>query len=438
MANFFSKAIEKLQGRKSQIITPQQQGVQFLDFNNVTTWSSVTDQNTAYYLENCPPLATIINRKAMAFINGKVEVLDANTDNYVQGKHKQWEDLLKKPNAIQTEKQYMAQLYSYIQAYGYCPVLIKQPAGFKDYSRISSMWILPPQYCKITLKPNYLNTNSIREQIDQIVFTYCGESTIINPKDVYIFKDTGTNLLNLLYPDSKLFALKYPINNIIKNYEARGTIAEKRGAIGILSNTRSDAISTLPMREEEKQQLQADYSRYGFSKNQWQLIITNASLSYQSMTMPIMDMMLLEMETADTMAIADAFGYPSVLLANEKGTTYSNQEGAKRALYQDTIVPESMNYTEQLNDALHTKENGIKIQYDYTWLPILQMDEKLRAEVIRIASEAYISQFEHNAITFNEMRKGLYLDIIPNMDKYYYELYDKFNKNGNINPTISS
>lgn len=154
------------------------------------------------------------------------------------------------------------------------------------------------------------------------------------------------------------------------------------------------------------------------------------------MTMPIRDMMLLEMETADTMAIADAFGYPSVLLANEKGTTYSNQEGAKRALYQDTIVPESMNYTEQLNDALHTRENGIKIQYDYTWLPILQMDEKLRAEVIRIASEAYISQFEHNAITFNEMRKGLYLDIIPNMDKYYYELQDKFKTNGNNNPTI--
>lgn len=436
MANFLSKALDKLQGRKSQIVTPQQQGVQFLDFNNVTTWSSVTDQNTAYYLENCPPLATIINRKAMAFINGNVEVLDLNTDNYVKGKHKQWEDFLKKPNPIQTEKQYMAQLYSYIQAYGYCPVLIKQPAGFKDFSRISAMWILPPQYCKITLKPNYLNTNSIREQIDQIIFTYCGESTVINPNDVYIFKDTGTNLMNLLYPDSKLFALKYPINNIIKNYEARGTIAEKRGAIGILSNSRSDNISTLPMREEEKQQLQADYSRYGFSKNQWQLIITNASLSYQSMTMPIRDMMLLEMETADTMAIADAFGYPSVLLANEKGTTYSNQEGAKRALYQDTIVPESMNYTEQLNDALHTRENGIKIQYDYTWLPILQMDEKLRAEVIRIASEAYISQFEHNAITFNEMRKGLYLDIIPNMDKYYYELQDKFKTNGNNNPTI--
>jgi len=90
------------------------------------------------------------------------------------------------------------------------------------------MWILPPQYCKITLKPNYLNANSIREQIDQIIFTYCGESTVINPNDVYIFKDTGTNLMNLLYPDSKLFALKYPINNIIKNYEARGTIAEKR------------------------------------------------------------------------------------------------------------------------------------------------------------------------------------------------------------------
>jgi phage portal protein BeeE len=157
-------------------------------------------------------------------------------------------------------------------------------------------------------------------------------------------------------------------------------------------------------------------------KNQWQLIITNAALSYQQMAMPVRDMMLLEMQTADVMTIADAYGYPSVLLANEKGTTYSNQEGAERKFYQDVIVPECENYTEQLNDMLQLDLKGIGISYDYTWLPSLQEDEKLKASVRLIQGKAVIQEFQANAITWNEMREGLYLDTVAGMDKYYYEL----------------
>jgi hypothetical protein len=264
------------------------------------------------------------------------------------------------------------------------------------------------------------------DMIDKIDFVYGGETTELDKRNIYIFTDISTNFDNLAIPDSRLISLKYPMNNIIKNFEARGTIAEKRGAIGILSNSRHDNISTLPMSDSEKKRLQDDYASYGMKKNQWQLIITNAALTYQQMAMPVRDMMLLEMQTADVMTIADAYGYPSVLLANEKGTTYSNQEGAERKFYQDTIVPECDNYTEQLNDMLMLAEKGYEINYDYTWLPSLQEDEKLKASVRLIQGKAVIQEFQANAITWNEMREGLYLDTVAGMDKYYYELKTKF------------
>jgi hypothetical protein len=129
LANVFQKFTELFTSKGANIITPQQQGIQFFEWNNVTQWQDITSENIEYYLLNCPPLATIINRKAMAFINGKAEILDTKSGNYLDDP--ELLKLLTKPNPIQTDRQFRAQVYSYIQIYGYCPVMVMQPAGFK-------------------------------------------------------------------------------------------------------------------------------------------------------------------------------------------------------------------------------------------------------------------------------------------------------------------
>lgn len=396
-----------------------QTSIDYAGFN--TVWGNIDKDSTPYYLKACPTLTTIIGRKAQAFVNGRAEVLNFNTDNYVRGRHKDWEKVLRKPNPIQTDRVFRTQIYSYLQAYNFCPVLVVKPTGFNDIIG-TQLWVLPPQFLKITTNNKYLFTNNIMDSIDKIEFIYDKKTTILDKSSIYMFTAMGMNLDNLTFPDSKLLPLKYPINNLIKNYEARGTIAEKKGAIGILSNDTKDSISTLPLSPADKKQLQEDYSKYGMNKDQWQLIITNASLKYQSMTMPIRDMMLLEMEKADIMAIADAFNYPSVLLASEKGTTYSNQEGAKRDFYQDTIVPESMHYEEQLNECLNCEANGVKICYDFEYLPILQADARLKAQVRRENGLAVIYEFVNNVITWNEMKIAMGQDTVQGMDLYCYQL----------------
>jgi len=425
LANLFSSLFGKIGSISgSNISTPQQQGINFFEYNNEVLWRGIDNDSIEYFMLNCPPLSTIINRKATAFINGRAEILDVKTKNYVTDEKLQ--KLLHKPNPIQTDRQFRAQVYTYIQLYGYCPVMMKYPAGMRSPEYLQSLYVIPPNYVNITTNNKYTGAKTHMDMIDKIDFVYGGETTELDKRNIYIFTDISTNFDNLAIPDSRLISLKYPMNNIIKNFEARGTIAEKRGAIGILSNSRHDNISTLPMSDSEKKKLQDDYASYGMKKNQWQLIITNAALTYQQMAMPVRDMMLLEMQTADVMTIADAYGYPSVLLANEKGTTYSNQEGAERKFYQDTIVPECDNYTEQLNDMLMLAEKGYEVNYDYTWLPSLQEDEKLKASVRLIQGKAVIQEFQANAITWNEMREGLYLDTVAGMDKYYYELKKQY------------
>lgn len=202
---------------------------QYFEFNNRTVWDKVSQENTAYYLQNCPALAYIINRKAKAFINGKIEILNPNNDNEKKGEYgREWKKLFKNPNPLQTGKQFQMQLYSFIEAYEWCFVLPVQPAGFKDFSRISQLWIIPPSNIVVTLNDTYLFAKSFEDQIDKIEFVYNGTRTTLKKEDLFLFKGANLSLTNLVFPDSKLLPLKYPINNIIKNYEARGTIAEKR------------------------------------------------------------------------------------------------------------------------------------------------------------------------------------------------------------------
>ena len=140
------------------------------------------------------------------------------------------------------------------------------------------------------------------------------------------------------------------------------------------------------------------------------------------MAMPVKDMMLLEMEQADVRTICNALGYPFHLLSNEEGTTFSNMEKADASLYQNSIIPESLHFAEQLNEALHTYENNVKIRYDYDWLPVMQADDKLRAETRKRAGEGLIWEFNNNIITWNEVRIGLGIDTVQGMDKYKYQL----------------
>lgn len=427
MANLIQKAIQAFQGRKNYT-PPLTPGIKFFSFGNQTNWTDLTTENIEKYLLNCAPLAAIINRKATAFLTGKQEIVNPNTGNYVRGVYKEWEKLLKQPNPLQTDRQFRQQLYTYIQAYGYCPVLIMQPAGFKDFSRVSQMWILPPNYLTIQTNEKYTGATSINDQIDRITFSNGGYSEVIDKDSVYIFTDVNTTLDNLIFPDSRLVPLKYPIQNLITNYESRGEIMDNQGARGILSSEPKD-LSQLPFTPEEQEALQSDWLQYGLKARQRKLIITNAALKWQPMSMNIADLMLLEMAKADVETICDGLGYPFELMSNEKGTTFNNLDSAEKRLYQDTIIPESLNYYDHLNKALHSEQNNILIQSDYSHLPVFQADEKLKAEVNKITGDALIQQFNNNVITYNEMRKGLYLDTVPGMDLYYYQLKTTFDGN---------
>jgi Phage portal protein len=369
--------------------------------------------------EYCPPVNAIINRKAQAYINGKTWVL--NTSGKAKGKEatsveaKKLQALFKKPNPLQSWKQFEAQGYIYQQLFGFTIVLPIKPIGFKDNIDATALWNIPPSMVDIEETNKLFYQTDTKGIIKQIVLKYKGARTILNVEDIYIMKDFTPSFCSLVIPDSRIHALELPINNIIGAYESRNVLINYRGALGILSQDPGNGqFGSLPMTDGQKELLQNELRRYGLKEQQWQFIITSAALKWQQMGVATKDLMLFEEIEADTMAICDSYTYPYQLMSSASGTTFSNLNEGKKLLYQDATMPEAESMYEQWNQFFNTDAYGLIIDKDYSHVAVLQEDKLQSAQARKALDDALTIEFQNGLITLDDWLEKLGEDPLPN------------------------
>lgn len=388
---------------------------------------------TAY--ECCPPVNAIINKKAQAFINGKTWVL--NTQGKAKGKEsttieaKKLQALFKKPNPLQSWKQFEAQGYIYQQLFGYTIVLPIKPVGFKENIDATALWNIPPFMVDIEETNKLFYQTNQKGVIKKIVLNYGGIRTELEVDQVYIMKDITPSFSSLVIPESRICALELPINNIIGAYESRNVLINYRGALGILTKDAADGgqYGALPMPEGEKENIQSEFRRYGLKQHQWNIIITSASMKWQQMGYATKDLMLFEEVEGSTMAVCDSYSYPYQLMAAAKGTTYANVNEGKKLLYQDAIVPESESIYEQWNQFFDTEKYNLVIDKDYSHVAVLQEDQLQSAQARKSRNDALLIEYQNDLITMNRWLELNGEDPRPDGDRYYSEI--KSEQNGN-------
>lgn len=382
--------------------------------------------------ECCPPVNAIINRKAQAYINGKTWVL--NTQGKAKGKEstsaeaKKLQALFKKPNPLQSWKQFEAQGYIYQQLFGYNIVLPIKPAGFKDNIDAYQLWNIPPSIVDIEETNKLFYQSETSGIIKEIVLTYKDVQTKLKVEDIYIMKDFTPSFCSLIIPDSRIHSLELPINNIIGAYESRNVLINYRGALGILSQDPGNGqYGNLPMTEDQKVLLQQDLRRYGLKNHQWQFIITSASLKWQQMGVATKDLMLFEEIEADTMAICDNYNYPYQLMSSAKGTTFSNLKEGKQLLYQDATIPEAESMYEQWNQLFNTERFNLVIDKDYSHIAVLQEDQLQAAQARKARNDALLIEWKNDLITRNRWLELNGEDPLTDGGDLYYSEWKKLN-----------
>jgi hypothetical protein len=347
------------------------------------------DTEEAYnlYIE-IPELRAIVDKRA-SMMSSNVPVL-YNADGERVDNH--WIlDLINKPNPNQSWEDVIYSLSVndalYSSSFAYCP---------KRSFNIRNLIVpLPTDKVKIKLSGKRLKQMEKEGLIDGFIFQYAEDSEKI-PLDDMVFLTT-TDGVNIVNPSSRIQSLKYPLSNIRAAYHKRNVLLENIGAIGILSARNSDMGGAIPMDPDEKKAIQKSWYR----RQKDEVIITESDVQWNPMSFPTKDLMLFEEMTSDKLAIIDAYGLNPYLFSQEQGATFSNVKEGVRMAYTDTIIPETIQMYNTISHQLGLNDEGLILVPDFSHIPVMQPDEKLKAETMNLRADA-IKKIIEAGVELNE------------------------------------
>ena len=347
------------------------------------------DTEEAYnlYIE-IPELRAIVDKRA-SMMSANVPVL-YNSDGERVENH--WIlDLIAKPNPNQSWEDVIYSLSVndalYSSSFAYCPK--------RSFDIRNLIVPLPTDKVKIKLSGKKLKQMDQDGLIDGFIFQYAEDTEKIDLQDMVFL--TTTDGVNIVNPSSRIQSLKYPLSNIRAAYHKRNVLLENIGAIGILSARNSDMGGAIPMDPDEKKAIQKSWYR----RQKDEVIITESDVQWNPMSFPTKDLMLFEEMTSDKLAIIDAYGLNPYLFSQEQGATFSNVREGVRMAYTDTIIPETIQMYNTISHQLGLSEEGLILVPDFSHIPVMQPDEKLKAETMNLRADA-IKKIIEAGVQLNE------------------------------------
>lgn len=389
-------------------------GINFFSFMDGSCYheidlSCLSGQNKAY--EQCSTLKTVINRNAMAMANGQWWITD-KAGNDVTDRYDNIRERLVMPNPLQTFSEFVMQMDVYRQLRGGFYVYFAAPVGYGP-ENAHSWWVIDPDYIDVELTGNLFGASDVKEIVTRYWLNIGAIRTEIESGRLLYIRDVNQNLdfgPDNIDGNTRLYSVHNSVNNLIVAERALLGMNKDRGALGILSNDAEDAAGHVPMTEKEQEELQEKLSRrYGLGPDQWKVIVTDAKLRWQSMTMSVKDLQLIEGMTENIQLVCNAFDYPYELLANTQNVTYANKLEAKRFMYEDSVIPISRIYAEGFKRMLLYGQDAAFV-VDFSHLSIFKTAESDKAKTYYQKAVAVREMYTLGIISLQEARLELGYD----------------------------
>ena len=151
---------------------------------------------------------------------------------------------------------------------------------------------------------------------------------------------------------------------------------------------------------------------YGGVDNWADIVILDQGGEYERVGLSFNEMGFEGIDERNEARMTQVFGVPPILIGARVGlkhATYSNYELARKAFWEDTMVPELRMFEAEYQHYLGG--NGVFVAFDLSRVPALSLSA---AEKRETAGEA----FQRAGITRNEYRAALHLDPIEGGDVY--------------------
>jgi hypothetical protein len=381
-------------------------------------------QKQAY--EFCYPVSSVCDRLAEYDLTGVIEILrskgkgkeDYATNPWSQRMNK----LIAQPNPLQAWEQFRGQQVVYKKLFGFCPVFPVMPVGMDfDPSYCMAIWNLPPWLFRAEPTNKLLEATDIDEIIKSYSITIHGKKVTLTGKQVFILEDgfIQDENENFLLPQSKLVGLDMAVSNICAAMEADNVLLRKKGPLGFISSEAvKDAAGYIPMRPEEKKELQEALQVYGLSWDQYQYVISRTPSKWNPMSYDVNQLGTKETVIAGSKAVCQKFGFPYVLF-EETGVTYANGENAMSSVYVNNVIPNAKKDLNKYNKFFKAEENQCKINACYDDVPALQEDELNKNTAAYSLAQTLAIEYKNGIITKNQWLTARGYDTVPDGDLYY-------------------
>ena len=331
--------------------------------------------------QSCPPLQTVINKKAEMLSNGILE-LRRKADGEKVEKH--WAiDLMQNPNPLQNTREFIYE-YSILNDI-YSNSFIYRNSAFAG-SNPKTLWNLFAGKMKIIQTGKWLDQLDMNGIIERFELWNMDDQPIRKfTTDEVRYINTGISE-NPLVAQSKLISLQFPISNIIGALRTRNLFIYY-GPKMLVSAKNSDSESSLPLGKEEKERIERDFNQtdYGLQDSQSHTVVSTATLTASKMSYPTKDLMLFEEIEDDFNMLCGAFGMDRDIFPSTKGATFENKKNGEIATYQNSISVSADTFCDFLNQLLNLTDVEFVLSYDH--LSIMKEDELMEAQSEKAEAE---------------------------------------------------
>ena len=321
----------------------------------------------------------------------------------IELEHTELHELLNRPNPAQSYNSWLTELVAFGKLTGNRYIYGLGPDTGANVGRYTELYALPSQIVEIV-------SGGLMQPVKEYRIEYNGNYSmpaedVLHIKDFNPYYDgTGSHL----YGQSPLAA---GLRTLTANNEAVTTgvkYLQNQTARGLLMADEGD------LNEVQAQQLKDKFrQQYQGSGNAGDVIITPKKLSWVNFGLNATDVSLIEQYNASIKDLCNIYGVPVQLLNNTEATTYNNMKEAKKALYQNAVIPELIKLRDELNRWLVPKfGDNLYIDFDFTSIPELQ--EENDKVVDQLNKAWWLTPNEKRAV----MNYGVDEDT-PALDDYY-------------------
>lgn len=323
-------------------------------------------------LRYCPPLAMVADRCARMMQNGVLYVTDDENNE-----RKEYADIvkvLKTPSPLTTWRALIYAIEQTLLVYGYCPLYV---ARATEHAPIIGLQVIEPKHFHQESTGRMIGVTAVGDMITRTYIEYGGMQIDLQPYEYTVITSHRVMVTSVgehIRYSSQTDSLSQAVNNYMSAMIARGNLIINGGPKGIVYSNDTGDVGNQALTPSEKEEINKSFkSRFGLVNKMYQIMVTTKRVGYIPLGSNTDQLKLHEETDACRNAICNVLGVQPDLFS--QGATFDNKESAKRATYQDVIIPDALMICEALS-RLFSQGKDVKIALDFTDVPCLQVNKK--------------------------------------------------------------